>query len=822
MIKKNFNNGWEFGPATNAVMSGWTHVAQQKFEMISLPHDAMILSGRRADSPTGPGGAFFHADDYEYLKTFLVPEQDSGKIIWLEFEGVYVNAAIWINDEYVGKAPFGNGYSDFCIRISDYLKFGTENTVRVTVKNTAQPNSRWYSGTGIYRNVKIIMADLLHIKLDGLRIRSPEIEEQLAVVEVATEIEHEGAGRKSGYVITEIKTSAGKFAVSEKTKFTVFSGESLIVRQRMYVHNPDLWSIDTPNLYTCNVRITEDETIIDEDNAVFGIRKLQLDTVHGFRINGEIVKLKGGCVHHDNGMLGAATFEDAEERRVRMLKEAGYNALRSSHQPMSKAMLDACDRLGMIVLDELTDMWNKQKNRYDQGYFFEEWMETGVESMVAKDYNHPCVCFYSIGNEVAESGAEFGAHWGRKIAEKIRSLDENRYITNCMNLLIFIMNRIPDVIAAAMEESGVEGKDINEIMSKLPTKKREELTNRFVSPMIEETCGTLDVVGYNYTPERYELERNKTPNRIYLGTESSPRVLDICWEPVERLPYVIGDFGWTAWDYLGEVGVGRVQYQNEGVSSKGGFYAGYPWIVAHCGDLDISGYRRPISYWHETVWGGRNHVPYIAVQKPERYGHKATYSKWSWTDSIHSWTWPGFEDNSIISEVYSDAEEIELFVNGQSIGRKAVGSTERKCYASWDTIYTPGELTAVAYIGGMEVGRSILKTASEAKIVLYPEKQFLRVGTNDLCFIPIELRDSDGTLNMAVKKTLTVTVKGPAVLQACGSTDPKITESFGANTHETFEGRMLVIMRAGTEKGIVKITVSSECGECIFTEIEVV
>jgi beta-galactosidase len=819
MLRQNFNFGWtvdkDMSPFERLIMG-----AAAAPKEVTLPHDAMIMGKRYPDKPTAGGIAYFETGNVVYTKTFFVPAEDEGKIIYIEFEGVYMNASVWVNEDFAGKHTYG--YSNFYVKINDFLRYGEENTIKVLAKNGSQPNARWYSGTGIYRNVKLMIADPLHINIDGVMISTPDIRAEVAVVETATEVVNEGVGFKSGHVVTEIKDAKGRVVAKEKTGFTCFSGSEVTVRQRIYVKKPILWDLDNPYLYTCETRIELDGKIIDEDKNTFGIRSLTLDPVSGLQLNGKTVKLKGGCIHHDNGILGATTFEDAEFRRAKLHKEAGYNSLRSAHHPMSKAMLDACDKLGLLVMEEFSDVWTQAKNDFDYSLSFPDSWEEDVELMVKKDFNHPCVVFYSIGNEISEVGSDRSVIWGRKIAEKIRSLDSTRFITNGINVMNAIANRRNEILKSMgieIKGKGLESGEINQIMADM-----REAMNKFVeSPQlnayIEESCGMLDVIGYNYATSRYENEPKISPNRIVVGAETFPSALDVNWELVTKHGYILGDYSWTSWDYLGEVGIGHVGYDDD---RNKVFYGDYPWITAYCADFDITGYRRPISYWREIIWGGRNHKPYIAVQRPERYGQKTYPSSWGWTDSISSWTWPGFEGKNIVVEVYSDAEEIELFINGKSKGKKPVGDEFKKFYCKFDTIYEAGQVEAVAYTGGNEVGWYSLVTAGVPKLSVKKERDSIRAGTNDLCYVNIELVDDNGILNTAVKKSVTVSLEGAGILQASGSGNPRMEEYYYENTHETFYGRMLAIVRAGIEKGTAKLTVSAEGMDSVTVEIPVV
>lgn len=804
MKKTQWNRGWTIAPMQGmmAAMGG----QQAEKTPVTLPHDAMIGQKRDASQPTAGGSAFFAPGNYDYEKAFTL--EKTGGPVWLEIEGAYHNASVWVNGDFAGQWPYG--YGNFQVKISDFLRVG-KNTVKVSVKNTDQPNSRWYSGAGLYRDVNWIEAGEVHVGLDGVRVTTLAADEALAVLRVETDLENEGLGLRQGILCTLLRDKDGNEAAKDATRFTLRQGEKLTVRQRMQVEKPALWDLDSPNLYTCETKVLEGETVLDGECNSFGIRTLALDSVHGLRLNGKTVKLKGGCIHHDNGVLGSATFYDAEERRARLMKQAGYNALRSAHHPMGKAMLTACDRLGILVMDEFTDVWTVSKCDYDYAIQFPQWWERDVEAMVRKDYNHPCVVMYSTGNEIFEMGARIGNAWGRKIADKIRSLDDTRYLTNGINVMMGLLGRREDVQDAAV---GMGGGDINEIMSNQRALMDRVNSTDLADPFLEEVCATLDIVGYNYAAGRYEREIAKYPYRVIVGSETAPAALDKNWELVEKHGAVIGDFTWTAWEYLGEVGIGRVRYGQAGF-----FYGEYPWVASRCADFDLIGSRRPVSYWRETVWGGRGHEPYIAVQLPEHYGEEPLTDMWSWTDSVSSWTWPGYEGKGIVAEVYCDAEEAELFLDGKSLGRKAVGTEEHGFYCKWETVYAPGMLEAVSYVGGKEAGRFALRTAGEPHVALYPEREGLQAGSNELCFVKIRLEDGEGNL-CPIDRQVTLTVEGPGTLQGSGSADPKTEENYRDTTHMTCGGEMLAVLRAGEEAGATRLTVTAQGLEAVTVEIQ--
>ncbi|WP_138750763.1 glycoside hydrolase family 2 TIM barrel-domain containing protein [Paenibacillus sinopodophylli] len=808
MLKQSFNEKWVFSKGTiNFSASN----SDQEIE-VTLPHDAMVLEERNKNCDNQHNTGYFPGGNYTYKKNWYAPKEYEDKNIVLEFEGVYMNAMVYINGDFAGKCPFG--YSNFYVKANRFLKWDADNEIKVLVKNGAEPSSRWYTGSGIYRNVNIMIGELLHIKEDGVRISTPDIADDQAIVEISTVLEYDGRNTQRAYLYTEIQDAAGNIVASDMVPVTVFSRDSVTVRHRMSVQAPKLWSVEEPNLYYCYSKIVVDDQIVDEEKNHFGIRKLQLDTQNGLRINGEVVKLRGACIHHDNGVIGACTFERAEERRIEKMKEAGFNAIRSAHQPISKALLDACDRHGMLVMDETFDMWNSCQTEYDYGLYFQEWWERDVQAMIDKDYNHPSVIMYSIGNEIREVATGDGASMNRQIAEKLRSMDGTRFITTSVNGWLCIMDRLGEVMASFAGESNetaadteqLDSNEINTVMSNLMNQKNQIVKHESVGAVTEEAFAAVDVAGYNYMNGRYEMDKELYPNRVICGTETMPHDIDINWRLTKANSHIIGDFTWTGWDYLGEAGIGKFDYT---LDESKAIYAPYPWYVAYCGDIDIIGNRRPASYYREIVWGLRKE-PFIAVQRPQHYNQKYMKSAWSWSDSISSWTWPGAENNPVKIEVYSDAEEVELLLNGNSIGKAAVGEKNR-FKAIFDTVYQSGELTAVAYMSGEETGRMILRTAGkELKLNVESDRVELQSTSADLAYIMISLVDEEGILQASSDRKISISVEGAGTLQGFGSADPKSLENFYDLERTTFDGKVLAVVRSKSERGTITVNASAD------------
>ncbi|NNN29415.1 glycoside hydrolase family 2 protein [Streptomyces sp. S3(2020)] len=803
MIRTSFNDDWQTRRKVNpfAELSG----PVAPFQAVTLPHDAMIDQDRVAPdgevTMEGGAGAYFSGGVFEYRKTFFVPEELRGQRVQFEFEGVYRDATVHINGVYAGQRPYG--YSHFHIDADPYLRHGQDNEIRVEAR--AHQDARWYTGAGIYRPVWMLTGDVVRVVPDGIRVTTLDIEDGRATVEVATHLRNDSLAPRTLDLAVNLRDASGNAVTGDITKVTVLPGEDAVVRSRLYIREASLWDVDHPHLYGCHVALSSEGEPVDSDNVTFGIRSLRLDPDQGLRLNGRTVKLRGACVHHDNGPLGAATYARAEERRVRLLKDAGFNALRMSHQPMSKAMLDACDRLGMLVVDETFDVWTSAKSGFDYSLHFPEWWERDVEAMVAKDYNHPSVIMYSIGNEIPEAGSPFGAAWGRKLAEKVRSLDSTRYVTNAVNGFLAVMSDL----AALRQGQQEQGGGVNSQMADAGDMINYVSASDLVTQRTAESFSVLDIAGMNYAEARYALDRELFPNRIILGTETFPTRIDGNWKLVEQHSHVIGDFTWTGWDYIGEVGIGRPQFATPD-NPRPEHTAPFPHLLAGSGDIDITGHRRPASYYREIVFGLRS-APYIAVRRPENHGLTPIGGPWAWSDSLASWTWPGFEGKPITVEVYSDADEVELIGNGNSFGRRPVGA-EHRFRTEFDIVYVPGELVAVAYRNGVETGRTSLQWANgPVRLTAESDRPVVQATGGDLAYVTLALTDAAGTLHTAADRQVEVEVTGAGELIGFGSAAPASHERFDATERHTHEGRALAVVRP---TGTGKIRVLATAPDC--------
>lgn len=777
MLRESFNRGWITGPAPGmgAMMGG----APADRKEITLPYDLMLDEERSADSPNGGANAFYPAVARTVEKEFDVPAEWEDRLVIFEFEGVYMNASVFINGDYAGGFP--HGYTNFYVEANRFLRYGEKN--RISVSFHTSQDSRWYSGAGVYRDVKILVSELVHIVPDSFRVSAPEIDGEGAVAEISLAVGNAGHRTAPLLLKTAVLDAEGKEVISGETAVTAWPGERITARQRLYLENAHLWSVEDPYLYTVKACLVRDGRVLDEDCCRLGVRKLQLDPKHGLRINGKTVKLRGACVHHDNGLIGSAAIDRAEERRVEILKEAGFNAVRSAHNPISKAFLDACDRKGMLVMDEISDMWTRNKTATDYASSFPFFWEEQVERFIGKDFNHPSVILYSIGNEIPETGTPNGADWGRKLAEKIRSLDGSRYVMNSINTMLAVMDRL----AAMM--GGSQGAEINEAMTNLGEAMARLNDSELVTAATRESFDLLDVCGYNYATSRYELDKKLFPNRVLVGSETMPLQIAENWAVIQASPHAIGDFTWTGWDYIGEAGIGKMEYEEDG--GPAGFMGAYPWYIAYCSDMDITGFRRPMSYYRQIVFGERRD-PYIAVDYPWNCGKTLIHGMWETFSACSGWSWDGWEGKPVRVNVFGAGDSFRLLLNGREAGSGEL--KEFKGYA--DIPYEPGELTAVTLADGKETGRFTIRSAEgPVHLELKPDRTEIRADDTDLCYVEILLKAENGEVSHMTEKLIRAAITGCGELLALGTGNPKSTEKFSAGQFTSFDGRAMAVIR---------------------------
>ena len=741
-----FDFGWQFTHRSASPLGSSKNGTTQT---VDLPHDWDIFEGPvSGEGATGTGGGWFEAGKGEYRKTFATPNAD---IVKLHFEGVYQKAEVYVNGQKAGQHHYG--YTPFTVDVTKYLNKDKKkiNEVVVKVDNSEQPNCRWYSGSGIYRHVWLETKPALHIAENGVFVTTPEVSAAKAKMQVEVTVQNESQADRNATVVV----GGSQLMVAMK------AGESKTVSTTLYVNNPRLWSPESPTLYEAKVELKENGTTIDNATAKYGIRSFSFDAEKGFVLNGKPLLINGACVHHDDGVLGAMAFDDAEIRKVRQMKEAGFNLIRTSHNPTTRAFLDACDSIGMLVIDEAFDGWRTQKNPYDYSTVIDSCYREDIHAMVLRDRNHPSVISWSIGNEVIERKDIRVIQTAKLLKQAILDCDTTRPVTE----------------ALCAWDSDWE--------------------------IYDPHFDVLDIGGYNYMIFKHASDHQRNPKRVMWQTESFPRDAFKNWAVVNDFPYVVGDIVWTGLDYLGESSIGRYYYEGERPGEHW-FDGGFPeWHGAYCGDVDITGWRKPISHYREVLW--HNDTPlYMAVKEPDGYHGKILETSWSVWPTWESWTWPGWDGKPVEVEVYTRQPEVKLYLDDQLIGTKQV-SRDTEFKAVFSVPYKAGTLRAEA--GGESV---ILKTAGEpARLRLTPDRTTMTADGQSLTFITVEVVDKQGTPVPEAAISCEAIVKGAGTLLAFASADLKDTEPYTSPRVKTWKGRALLVVRSAQKKGSVSVSIRS-------------
>jgi beta-galactosidase len=762
MKKLNLSRNWHFYLG-ELEWGRWGKHDYSTWRLLDLPHDWSIELPRDPKNVTGDSGGWFPMGIGWYQKYLEINPEWRGQKIFIEFEGVYMNAEIWLNQHFLGRHPYG--YTPYTLDLTPYIDWDGENSIKVLVDNSHQLNSRWYSGSGIYRPVWLIAADPVHVACWGVSVTTPQVSAESATVRIGTEVKNESDTAQTVSLKTRIVAADGLTVASLEAESKIENGSRFQFQQEAAVYNPKLWSLDSPNLYQVETEIFVNGKITDTETTVFGIRKIEFSAEKGFLLNGVPTLLKGGCVHHDNGILGAASYARSEARKVELHKASGFNAIRCAHNPPSPAFLEACDRLGMLVIDEAFDCWRDGKNNGDYHVAFDDWWQRDLDAMLLRDRNHPSIILWSIGNELIERGRVDGYKIARRLAEHVRAVDPTRPVT------------------AAICGSW----------------QGEPWT------IMDESFAALDAGGYNYAWKEYRPDSARLPQRIMMGTESFALEAFENWQAVEEIPAVIGDFVWTSQDYLGESGIGRVHFEGE----KFPFLGGYPWHQAYCGDLDLCGFKRPQSYYRDMLWHTDPRV-YIAVHPNYPEDKKPGVTLWGWQDVRHSWNWEGHEGETFKVEIYSNCDEVELFLDDRSLGRKPCSRAE-KFRADFEVSYHPGTLRAAGYVSAKPVTEQILATTgAPARIKLTADRSVIKADGFDLCYITVEVTDEAGRLHPTADNNIYFTSKGAGNILAVGSANPVSEEMYVGNQRKVYRGRALVAVKSTDQAGEIRLTAHAD------------
>lgn len=786
------DSGWKFflGDPADAESPKFN---DDSWRMITLPHDWSIEGAPSERNATGSGGGYYPAGIGWYRKTFSPQGSWKGKQIYLELDGVAGDTSVYLNGKKLGMHPYA--YTSFRFDITSYLDMSAKNILALRVDNSMQPNSRWYSGCGIYRHVRVVITEPIHIAPWGVFVSTPEASDTSARVLIKTQLENTSRNPEEVTLNTILETPTGIKLRELSTTVQTQPGQPAEAAQEITLDRPSLWSPASPSLYRAVTRVVTNGKLRDEVQTSFGIRSLGWSAEKGLLLNGRTIKLAGGSVHHDNGPLGAAAFDRAEERKVQLLKAAGFNAVRTAHNPPSPAFLDACDRLGLLVLDEPFDVWTVSKRKYDYARFFKDWWQQDIDAMVKRDRNHPSIILWGIGNEIPEVWTPDGASIAKQLAERVRLLDSTRPLTQAFPGATYGPN--PD---AAISQ--------------------------------------VDIAGYNYNlAQNGPTDHGRVPSRIMMTTESLPADAFEQWQLVQDHTYMVGEFVWVAMDYLGESGAGawsygepkqaaqlnqvknflRVYLAKMGADGKNPMAAfengqppnplfpGFPWHGAYCGDLDLTGFRKPSSYYRDILWNGGDRV-YAVVRLPEPEGKKILAPGWSVYPTLPSWTWPGQEGKGLTVEVYSGAETVQVFQNGKLIGEKPTGK-EQEFKAAFEVPYAPGTLKVVGLRGGKIVAENILQTTGDAvRLKLTADRTILCADGQDLAFVTVEAVDDKGRLQMNSEQRVQFTINGAGTIAAVGNGDGKALDPYSGREFNLFHGRALVVLRTTTNAGLINLS----------------
>ena len=753
----NFNENWKFHLGDIAGASA-RQFNDRSWRTINLPHDWSIEGRPEINNPSGNDGGYYPAGIGWYRKTFNFQQDCRLTETIIYFEGVYMNATVFVNGHELGTHPYG--FTSFFYDITPYLRTG-ENTMAIKVDNSQQKNCRWYTGSGIYRNVKLIRTPKMRFEPWGTSISTITVSPQ-QTVQVETTVANRQDRPQQAVVQYRVLDDDNLLATKEE-HVTLEAGEIRTLKTQITLNGAKLWSPETPRLYNLECRLqSSDGLLSDQVSTHFGVRSIEYSAQKGLLLNGQPLKLNGGCLHHDNGPLGAAAYRDAEWRKARLMKEAGFNAVRCSHNPPSEAFLDACDHLGLLVIDESFDGWRSSKTPHDYSTLFDQWWTKDIESMVLRDRNHPSVFCWSIGNEIIERKTPEAVLTAYALAGYVHKLDPTRPVTS----------------ALAAWDSDWE--------------------------IYDPLAAAHDIVGYNYMMHKGPSDHERVPERVMMQTESYPRDAFANWNRLDRNAYIIGDFVWTAIDYLGESGIGRFYYKGE---SEGEHYQRnqFPWHGAYCGDIDLTGIRKPISYYREMLYNPDRKL-YMAVKEPNGYYGEIKETQWSVWPTWECWNWPGHEGKNIDVEIYSRYPAVRLYLNDRLIAEKPTTRNE-EFKAIFTIPYAPGTLKVVGVENGKETDARILETAGNpTRIQLTADRTEITADGESLVYVMAEITDRKGRLVPNADALIKFDVQGAGTLLATCSADLKDESAYTDSRRKAWKGRAMAVIKAGKVKGKLQVT----------------
>jgi beta-galactosidase len=736
-LTKSFDAGWSFlqADATGAEQNNFDDSAWRKLD---VPHDWSIAGPFAETNKAGGAGAWLPSGVAWYRKTFSPPKTDSGRRVFIEFDGVMQNSDVWINGFHLGHRPFG--YVSFSYELTDHLNFGGDNVLAVRADTSEQPASRWYAGAGIYRHVRLVVTDPIHIAENGVFVTTPEVSAQQATVQIQTTLMNQSDAPRKVTVQTSLLAPDGKSVATIKSECAVEKSASADLRQKIVIATPSLWDLDHPELYRAVSKILDGNNVIDDTTTTFGIREAKFTSDQGFVLNGKKVMLKGVCVHHEGSAFGAAVPLAVWELRLTELRKLGVNAIRTAHNPPAPEFLDLCDRMGFLVMDEFFDCWTVAKNPYDYHLFFNDWSKIDAAATVRRDRNHPSVIFYSIGNEIHDTPRpDMAIPIARGLVEVCHENDPSRPVTQ------------------ALFRPNVSG----------------DYTNGLAD--------LLDVVGTNYRDNELLAAQRAKPARKIVGTEQGHTRQT--WLSLRDNPSYSGQFLWTGVDYLGE-------------SRR------WPNIGSGSGLLDRTGVAKPMGYERQSWWSDKPMVFISRRVAAERNAPvDPGFAPLDRRPGVFAdWTPTNLQAHAENVEVYSNCKEVELFLNDKSLGAKTINADASP--RNWQVQFAPGELKAVARNNGKIVATGELRTAGKpVKIVLSTETKKLSPGWDNVAFVRAKIVDASGIEIPGADDLISFKISGPGVIAAVDSADSSSHEPFQATERHAFQGECVAFVKATGSSG---------------------
>lgn len=803
--KLSFNEGWLFS-LTDDSLAARPEFVDSGWRKLNLPHDWAIEGDFSQDNPSGTGGGALPGGVGWYRKTFVPENKDKGRHFRIEFDGVYMNSEVFINGTFLGKRPYG--YISFSYDLTPYLRWGEKNVIAVRVDNAEQPNSRWYSGCGIYRNVWLLKTGDIRVAEWGTYVTTAKVDEQRASLNLVTTLENAGKEGADVAVRSILKDADGKEVAQVESPVNVVAEKSVEIAQKLQVASPQLWDVEHPYLYSLVTEVVKDGQCVDRYVTPVGIRTFSFDATKGFILNGKPTKINGVCMHHDFGCLGAAVNVRAMERQLQMLKEMGCNGIRCSHNPPAPEWLDLCDRMGFIVMDEAFDMWRKKKTAYDYSLYFNEWHERDLHDFILRDRNHPSIFMWSIGNEVLEQ-------WSDAQADTL-TLEEANLILN--------FGHSADMLAKEGEES------VNSLLTKklVDYVKALDATRPVTAGCNEPNpanhlfrSGALDIIGYNYHNANIPDVPRNFPGKPFIITESNSALMtrgyyrmpsdemfiwperwdkpfydatfacssyDNCHAPwgntheenlllTKKNDFISGQYVWTGFDYIGE----PTPY-------------GWPARSSYFGIIDLAGFPKDVYYLYQSEWSDK--------QVLHLFPH------WNWTagQTVDMWCY------------YNQADEVELFVNGKSQGVKS--KDENHLHVVWRVKYEPGSVKVVARKDGKVIGEKEIRTAGKpSKIRLIPDRNTLKADGKDLSFVTVEIVDAEGNICPVSDNLVNFEVKGNLFIAGVDNGSQTSMERFKGHKRKAFNGKCLVVLQNDGKTGSASLKAMSEGLEDATVEI---